>query len=224
MSDTKTFQLALLVSILFHSVFFLSLPHMSFLPSKRSLEYLKITYYKIKETQEIKKTLPKKAEPIVRDLPEIKKQEILNPPLGSPKATAKNDKKIDKDVGRITAVEKKGEKKFEVVIEEEKDDAKKATYISYYKAVREKIKQYADRNYPKNRNLGEGEIFLSFVVASSGELLQVRVIDEKSANNNLLRNISINSIRDASPFPAFPKGMSQYQIAFNIIISFELDR
>ena len=64
-------------------------------------------------------------------------------------------------------------------------------------------------------------MFLSFVVASSGELLLVKVIDERSARSPTLRKIAINSVRDASPFPSFPKGMSQYQITFNVIISFE---
>lgn len=212
MSESKTFQIAVLVSVVVHSVFLISLPSIPFTPTKRSLEKLKITYYEVK----------KKAEPIVRKLPDIKKEEILKPL----KPVSKEPKKVkseEKEKG-LTSVKEVKEKEFEKVIAEEKDDARKATYISYYKAVREKIRQFADRNYPKNRVLGEGEVFLSFVVASSGELLRVRVVNERSSDNSLLRNIAINSIRDACPFPPFPKGMNQYQITFNVVISFELDR
>ena len=217
MYDGKSFQIAVLISILIHSALFFSVPNLSFFPSKRSLENLKITYYKIKQEPKLKTVAKKKTEPIAEKLPEIKKEELLRPP----KPAKEEVKKVERAASHVKPVEKKEEKKFEAVVKEEKDDAKKATYISYYRAVREKIKQYADGNYLRNRRLGEGEVFLSFVVASSGELLQVKVVTERSVDDPLLRNIGMNSIRDASPFSSFPKGMSQYQITFNVIIAFE---
>lgn len=192
---------------------------MPFFPSRRSLESLKITYYKIEEAPK-KKLVKKKAEPISKKLPEIKKEEILKPP----RTVAKKSTKTRLQTRHVREVKKAKEKRFEAVVKEEEDAAKKATYISYYRAVREKIRQCADRNYPRRRGLGEGEVFLSFVVASSGELLQAIIVDRKSISNIMLRKIAINSIRDSSPFPPFPKGMSQYQITFNVIISFELNK
>ena len=219
MAENKTLHLAVLVSILAHSVLFLSAPNIPFLPSKRSLGKLNITYYKIKEIVKKEKVATNR-EPIIRELPKITKEEILKPP----KTAAKNLKEPQPTPRRTTSAENTKEKTFAKVVEVEQDDAKNATYISYYKAVREKIRQRADKNYPKNRKLAEGEVFLSFVVASSGELLQVKVVNEKSSQSRFLRNIAINSIRDASPFPAFPKGMRSYQITFNVIISFELNK
>lgn len=220
MSDNKTFQFALIVSVLFHSVFFLGLPHIPFTPSKRSLEKIEITYYKIKEPVQKKETIGRRPETIIEKLPDVKKQEILQPS----KPVIEKPKEAVKPTRPTPEVIEAKEKTFEKVIEEEKDDAKKATYISYYRAVREKIRQYADQNYPTYRRLGEGEVFLSFVVASSGELLRVKVIDERSVDDSILRNIAINSIREASPFLPFPRGMSQHQITFNIIISFEFNK
>ena len=216
MVDNKSFKFALLVSILLHSVLFFGIPNTPFLPSKRALDSLTITYYKIKELPK-KITVAKTLEPIARKLPKVTKEEILKPP----KTSFKKAEKIKPSPKSIPASEEVTNKRFEKVVEEEQDDAKKATYISYYRAVRESIRQWADRNYPKNKRLAQGEVFLSFIVTSSGELIQVRVVDEKSSNNRFLRNIAINSIRDASPFPAFPKGMNNYQITFNVIISFE---
>ena len=213
----KSFKIAVLVSVLIHSALFFSIPNLSFFPSRRSLENLRITYYKIKQQPKSKTIARKKAKPVAQKLPEIKKDEILRPP----RPARKEAKKVKRVTRHVKPVEKKEEKKFETVIKEEKDDARKAAYISYYLAVREKIKRYADRNYLRNRRLGEGEVFLSFVVASSGELLHVKVASERSVDDPLLRNIGINSIRDASPFSSFPKGMSQYQITFNVIIAFE---
>lgn len=218
MPENKSFQLAVLVSVLLHSMLFMGLPRMPFLPSKRSLQTLEISYYKIKEMPK-KQAIAKKAKPIVKKLPKVTKEDILNP-----RAAAKNVKKAKQTPRQMTALKDAKEKTFAKVVEEEQDDAKKATYISYYRAVREKIRSWADRNYPKNKKLAEGEVFLSFIVASSGELLQVMVVDEKSVASRFLRKIAINSIRDASPFPSFPKGMEHYQITFNVIISFELNK
>jgi len=217
MSENRAFKFALLASILFHSVFFLTVPEMPFMPTRRSLEKIKITYYKIKEEPEKKKISSRKKKPIVRKLPKVTKEQVLKPP----KDLAKKSRKAKREKRTTVALEKVKEKKFETVVKEEKDKRKKATYINYYRAVRERIRKHADRNYPKNRDLGEGEVFLNFIVSSSGELLQVRVVNRKSVKNPELREIAIDSVRDASPFPPFPKGMSQYRITFNLIISFE---
>jgi len=219
MNENRSFHLALLFSIVAHSIFFTGVPRLSFLPSRKATEQLKITYYKIKEEPK-KEAISKTAPPILEKLPEIKKEEILK----KPRPPVKNKTRDRPSSRRVIVVKKQKEKKFETVIKEEQDEVKRATYISYYRAVREKIRQRADRNYPKRRSLGEGEVYLSFVVSSNGELLQVAVLDKKSATDSLLRRIAINSVRDASPFPAFPKGMRQYQINFNVIISFELNR
>jgi len=218
MPDNSTFKFALLASLLFHSIFFLTIPEIPFLPSKRSLGKIKITYYKIKEEPKKKKTSSRrKKKPIIRELPKVTKEDLLKPP----KDIAKKAKRVNKDKRSIVALEKVKEKKFESVVKEEKDRARKVSYINYYRAIREKIRRYADRNYPKARDLGEGEVFLKFVVSSNGELLQVRVVNRKSVKDPDLREVAINSVRDASPFPPFPKGMSQYQISFNLIMSFE---
>jgi len=218
MADNKTLQVALLVSVLVHSVFFLTLPQIPFLPNKRSLNKIEITYYKVKEKMpEKEKISSRKTKPIVKKLPEATKEDVLKPP----KDLAKESRKPKANKKSVVALEKVEDKKFETVVSEEKDKAKKATYINYYRAVREKIRKQADRNYPQTRDLGEGEVFLTFVVASDGELLQVRVIDNKSVKDPELREIAIDSVRDASPFPVFPKGMSQYRITFTLIMSFE---
>ena len=221
MPDNKTFKFAVLVSILIHSVILFSLPHMPFAPSRRSLEKIKVVYYKLQEKPERKdKLISSKNEPRIEKLPEVKKEDMLKPA----KPFSEEKKEGLADVKQVKAVEKAKEKRFEAIVNEEKDEYRKASYISYYRAVREKIKQLADAHYSKNKNLREGEVFLSFIVASSGELLQLSVVEEKSIDDNRLRDIALRSIQDASPFPRFPEGMNQYQIAFNVIIAFELNK
>lgn len=217
MTDNKTFQIALLVSVLVHSIFFFTLPQIPFLPSKRSLGKIEISYYKVKKEIPEKKKISSRRKPIVKKLPKVTKEDLLKPP----KDLAKETRKPKASKKSIVALEKVKNKKFETVVREEKNKAKKAAYINYYRAVREKIRKQADRNYPQSRDLGEGEVFLTFVIASNGELLQVKVVNRKSVKDPELRQVAIDSVRDASPFPAFPKGMSQYRITFTLIMSFE---
>ncbi len=217
MTENRHFKFALIVSLLAHSVFFTSIPHIYFPSKKPEPDRIKVSYYKIKEKPKEKENQrPRRPRPLVKKLPEIKKEEILN------KDITPQQKKHKEPVKRTgVAGEASKEKSFARMIKEERDESKKATYISYYRAIREKIRLHADKNYPHNKRTAQGEVFLSFIVASNGQLLQVMVVDEKSSADRTLRNMAIHSIRDASPFPSFPEGMDQYQITFNVIISFE---
>ena len=97
---------------------------------------------------------------------------------------------------------------------------KNPSYISYYQFVREKIKRAAYQNYTTYKT---GEVYLSFILSSDGYLRQVRLIEEKSSPSEYLREIAMNSIRAASPFPGFPKELNYPQLSFNVVISFELE-
>ncbi|PIV39431.1 MAG: hypothetical protein COS29_02640 [Candidatus Omnitrophica bacterium CG02_land_8_20_14_3_00__42_8] len=243
MYENKTFQLAVLISMLLHFAIFLSAPYTGVVPKKYFIEPIKVTYFKPEELEE--KEPPKKPEklagqrigsnqlppPILPEaLPEVTKEDIVNQPL-APRSLAKPEhvrkeeptvETIGSGSGSRAVIGGKG-RKFEAVVNEETDSGKKATYIGYYRLVREKIRYYADRNYIKEGSASQGEVFVSFTITSKGELLHIMIMDNRSAKDLLLRDIAINSVRDASPFPAFPQGMNQYQITFNVIISFELN-
>ncbi|MBU1913475.1 MAG: hypothetical protein KKB22_08085 [Candidatus Omnitrophica bacterium] len=232
MSENKTLQLAFLISMLLHFAIFLSAPYTGALPKKSPVKPIKVAYFKVKEQP--KKVIGQKPEvgvPYVlppkapEALPEVKKEDIVNPPPASTKDQVKKEEPIVETISSNSraVIGAKG-RKFETVVNDEKDKGRKATYIGYYRAVREKIRYYADRNYLKEGSASQGEVFLSFVVAASGELLHIMIIDAKSIEDPLLRNIAIDSIRDASPFPTFPQGMNQYQVTFNVVISFELNK
>jgi len=243
MYENKSFQLAVLVSVLLHFTVFLSASYVGVMPKKQPFEPIKVAYLKMKEKEPPKKLVGKKSEssryqvlpPVAPEaLPEVRKEDIANPlPVFEPlPQTAPKQEQVKKEEptvetiggqGSGAIIEGKGDK-FEAVVSNEKNSSRKAAYIGYYRSVREKIRYYADKNYIKEGSANQGEVFLSFVVTSSGELLHIMVIDARSADDALLRSIAINSIRDASPFPAFPQGMNQYQITFNVVISFELNK
>jgi TonB family protein len=242
MYENKTLQIAVLISISLHFIIFLSAPYTGMVPRKYLIEPIKVTYYKpekIKEKETVKK--PEKLvgqktgynprRPIIAPeaLPDVRKEDIVNPSLplqstAKPEQIEKGEPTVETiKAGKTGAVIHGKDKKFEAVVNEETDSGKKASYIGYYRLVREKIRYYADRNYLKEGSASQGEVLLSFTVTSKGELLHIMIMDNKSAKDLLLRDIAIDSVRDASPFPAFPQGMNQYQITFNVIISFELN-
>jgi len=94
------------------------------------------------------------------------------------------------------------------------------SYISYYQIVREKIRRSAYQNYTHNET---GEVYVSFIISNDGYIKDVRLAQEKTKASDYLKNIALKSIRDASPFPNFPKELDYPQLSFNIIISFEIE-
>ena len=58
---------------------------------------------------------------------------------------------------------------------------------------------------------------------SDGNLKDVRYIEDKSSPSYYLKDVSMRSIREAAPFPAFPNDLDYPQLSFNVIISFQID-
>lgn len=94
------------------------------------------------------------------------------------------------------------------------------SYITYYQIVREKIRRSAYQNYTHNET---GKVYISFVTSNDGFIKDTRMIEEKTTANDYLKSIALKSVRDASPFPNFPKELDYPQLSFNIIISFEIE-
>ncbi|MBU0547582.1 MAG: TonB C-terminal domain-containing protein [Candidatus Omnitrophica bacterium] len=94
------------------------------------------------------------------------------------------------------------------------------SYISYYQIVREKIRRSAYQNYTHNEI---GEVYISFIISNDGYIKDVHLIETKTSASDYLKGIASRSVKDASPFPNFPKELDYPQLSFNIIISFEIE-
>ena len=94
-------------------------------------------------------------------------------------------------------------------------------YLSYFNSLRVKIRRFAYKNYDR---FEEGAVYLTFVINSDGKLQEARVVAGKSTGSSLLKEIALNSIKEASPYPPFPKNLDYPQLTFNVIISFELNQ
>lgn len=94
------------------------------------------------------------------------------------------------------------------------------SYINYYQIVREKIRRCAYQNYTHNET---GEAYISFIISGDGYIKDMRLVEEKTTAGDYLKGIALRSVKDASPFPGFPKELDYLQLSFNIIISFEVE-
>jgi TonB family protein len=99
------------------------------------------------------------------------------------------------------------------------DKINNPSYVSYYQIVREKIRRAAYQNYTRTE---EGEVYLSFVITNDGYIKEIRVVEERSSSNPYLLGVSVKSIKNAAPFPNFPKELDYQQLSFNVVISYEI--
>lgn len=95
-------------------------------------------------------------------------------------------------------------------------------YIGYYQLIREKIRSRAKRNYRKY--YGEGEVTLNFVLDRSGRLSDSAVDESAGPADQDLKAAALSSLREASPFPPFPKALPVQKMAFDVTILFRKDR
>ena len=92
-------------------------------------------------------------------------------------------------------------------------------YAAYNEMVRERIKEKVYANYDR---MERGSVYLTFLLNESGALEAARIIPEKTDASEHLQKISIRSLREAGPFPAFLKGMNLTEYPFNIEIQYQV--
>jgi TonB family protein len=92
-------------------------------------------------------------------------------------------------------------------------------YVSYYQLIREKVRRRLKINY-RGRD-DEGEVRLVFTVSSDGRLLAHDADRERSVRDESLIDIALASLREASPFPEFPKGLTASEMSFNLTVAFK---
>lgn len=95
---------------------------------------------------------------------------------------------------------------------------KNPAYMNYYRLIREKIRSNTYRYY---RSDDTGEVLLNFIVRNDGVLGEL-FLDQESVDNRILRQITLESIKDAAPFPPFPTELNSHtQLSFRIPIYFK---
>ncbi|MCM8791949.1 MAG: TonB family protein [Candidatus Omnitrophica bacterium] len=219
MNSSRTFKYALIISTIIHTAFFLNPPLLKLNQHKPKNQKIEINYLHIKPVQyakleEIKheinlKTAQSSQIKKVAPPPFIKKDEIFQDKLKGafPKP---NIPKPD-----IISV-----KKIVQLKPLELEKINNPVYIGYYQTVREKIRKCAYQNYSR---YDTGQVYLTFMIMADGKLADTQVINEKTSATSYLKEVALKSVKDASPFPAFPKELDYPQLTFNVIISFETE-
>jgi len=96
--------------------------------------------------------------------------------------------------------------------------AKNPAYMNYYRVIREKIRSNTYRYY---RSGDTGKVLLNFIVRNDGALGGL-FLDQESVDSRILRQITLESIKDAAPFPPFPVELNSHtQLSFRIPIYFK---
>ena len=93
-------------------------------------------------------------------------------------------------------------------------------YAAYNEMVRDRIEQKANDNYDK---LEKGSVYLTFLLDAQGVLVAAQIIPEKTDASPHLQELAMKSLREASPFPAFLKGMNLSEYPFNIEIQYQVN-
>lgn len=224
----KNLQLALILSFITHGA--LLFPHPFIDQPAKTKKEVKLSIKYVKQ-QAFKKGRPiapfSKKEPLLfipanasvssknsLPAPFLDREEIFKKATPvSPKAPPANKPSLSND--DVIAIKKKIS-----LPPVDQDKIDNPSYISYYQLVREKIKRAAYQNYSR---VDTGNVHISFVISNDGYLKNLILNDEKSCLNNYLKEIAVRSVKDASPFPNFPKDLDYPQLSFNVIISFEID-
>jgi hypothetical protein len=92
-------------------------------------------------------------------------------------------------------------------------------YAAYNDMVRERIKERVYANYDR---MESGVVYLTFLVDNHGMLEEARIIPEKTNASAHLQQMALKSLMEASPFPAFLKGMNLTEYPFNIQIQYQV--
>ncbi|MFH1640330.1 MAG: TonB family protein [Candidatus Omnitrophota bacterium] len=226
MFSDRLFQISFLFSLIAHAVILFQNPHLAVFSSDKKEQKLEVRYIKnTLQRKELTVTSPSKEELASKTQTRMALRRMTAPPY------------IDKEKIFTKSTEIVSQKSFfnkpalvkpDIIAIKKKitlpavdvSDINNPSYINYYQIVREKIKRAAYHNYARTEI---GEVYLSFIISSDGSLRDIRLVEEKSSANSYLREIALRSIKDASPFPAFPKELDYPELSFNIVISFEIE-
>lgn len=217
MASNRVFQITFLVSLITHVIILSQNANLNIFQTHKKEQNLEISY--VRQTQKALGPSP------VKIPSKISAKKIAPPPFMDKETIFK------KDTGAVLPESTFIKPAFirpDIIAVKKKitlppiniDKINNPSYISYYQIVREKIRRAAYQNYTRSET---GEVYLSFIISVDGYLKELRLLEEKPSPSPYLRDIALRSVKDASPFPKFPKELDYPQLSFNVVISFEIE-
>lgn len=86
--------------------------------------------------------------------------------------------------------------------------------------VRQRVDRFKNYPYAARRRQEEGRVTLRFVIRPDGTLEGLEVV--KSSSSKLLDEAAVKAVRDAAPFPGFPREVVNRPLAVEIGLVFQL--
>lgn len=226
--QNKLFYGCFIISCLIHFSIIKSLASKRVIAPPKKVQQIEVTYQKMasvkveKQKPVIEKEVKSiKEKPLQKDVKLIKKtNEKFSVFDKEVKDISKFSKKVSLDKKRTPDIKTLDlDRKISVdLVRSEK--ITNPRYISYNQTLRQRIRNKA-YSYFDLEGFNEGEVYVSFIVNSAGELEGINIIDEKTSAGEYVRSVGLRSVKDSAPFPPFPKDLAYPQLTFNIIISFK---
>jgi len=200
---------------------------------KKPFKSIEVTYQNVKALKKKREHIMVKNFKVV-EKPQVKHKQKV-------KVLSKKSNKLSviedgiKDISKLSSKLMPSQKKFSKITL--KDLGRKITltplsatkitnpkYLSYNNDMRQTISRNIKQRaylYVNHADFETGKVYLTFVLASSGILKRVQIIDSKTSANNYLRLVAMRSIKESNPFPSFPEGFDYPEFTFNLLISFQ---
>ena len=81
--------------------------------------------------------------------------------------------------------------------------------LSYFSAIREQIQRIANRQTWLTGERDQGLVYVSFVLAATGQVSSVSIAADRSTTSRFLQDIALKIIKNSSPFPSFPPSLKE---------------
>lgn len=232
MPVSANFPIALSVSLLIHLSLIFSLSALGVFPKQGALNEAEINYYRIKSSSAL---LGKKAsrEIAQKDLDGISRGRriVLSGENKIPKEDipafkiGQNEISIPvKDFLRKPPLPKTEFLTRHTIklsspeLESSDKLSQNPAYLTYGNYVRERIRRCL---YSRFSHINDkGVVCLKFAIQADGSLLESRIIDDKSGAGDRLRQIAMDGLRDAAPFPPLPKELNTPAATYTVFIHF----
>jgi len=166
---------------------------------------LEVEYTVIEEPQKVEVTKAEApSKPIETPKVELRKEPVMQPVKPAPPQAVKAPEKAKLEAHKLAR----------------KQEAIRSTkgYINYYKLIREKIRRRLKYNYRGYNK--EGELELTFILRANGTLASCGIEKSASTADKRLASIATESLREAGPFPPFPKEIDLPDMSFNVLVAF----
>jgi TonB family C-terminal domain len=99
-------------------------------------------------------------------------------------------------------------------------DTRELKYQHYFNEIRERIRRSWIYPYEASNHAIEGEVQIDFTVAKTGDLQSV--VQRRSSGVEVLDDSAMRAVRQATPFPPVPDGVSKGSLPIHGIFRYRI--